>query len=132
MKYIFKILLSSAMLTAFGASLLQAGETNSQAAVRAQMSNFWRVAEARVAVTPDSTPANRAQPVLRELRTTAAPCRPVIVQSSPPPTVEAIQSVQRDSDSGHFGLSLFGGVRLFDFTWGDEQTSETDSLHGRL
>lgn len=132
MKYKQTILLPVLLLSSLGATAHAAGETTAQREVRSELANFWRVAEARVAAAPETAGTPAPVPPLRPLCPPPAPCGPVVVRAAPPPTVEAVQAVQRDSGNGHFGLSLFGGVRLFDFSWGDEQTSETDSLKGRL
>ena len=96
------------------------------------MARFWQVAESRVAeVAVVNLPeAAQASPV-RPLRTPAQSCsRPAPL--APPPTVSMVQSVDRKEDSGHFGLQLLGGLRLFDFTWGDQSVREKDAIEGRL
>lgn len=133
MKYMKRILLFA--LCAAGSALSGSNTTElpSQARARAQMARFWQVAESRVAeaeTTPVRASAVEASPV-RPLN----PVNPSYYRPAPlppPPTVTMVQSVDRNQDSGHFGLQLFGGLRLFDFTWGDESVREKDAIEGRL
>jgi hypothetical protein len=107
-------------------------ETAAQKQVRARMAQFWQVAEERV--------IEAERPVVSE-KVEDSPVRPlrhpysveaVSEGASSVPTVQMEQSVIRSQGSGHFGLRLLGGLRLFDFTWGADQVREKDAIEGRL
>lgn len=111
-----------------GITPLQA-ESLAQSEIRAQAARFWGIAEDRV-VSAETAESDKAR---------AESCSPVhsrgigaVPPPSPPPTVTVRQAVDQSTTAGHFGFSLFGGLRLFDFDWGETRQREHDSLDGRL
>lgn len=137
-------------LTATAATAHADDSALARAQLRQNLSNFWGVAEdkARAEIAAPArhtrepvtviTPGARAA-ILNE-RYTAVYGRnqvvvhqPVVLQPPPPQkTVQMQQQTHHSKDDKKFGLTLFGGLKLFQFNWGDESSSETDALTGSL
>ncbi|MFP4283870.1 MAG: hypothetical protein ACLFU2_14710 [Opitutales bacterium] len=123
-----------------------AAESASHAAVRGQIARFWQIAEERVAEPLPSLPGPDVgsetvvveRGPVRRLGYTACPpdsirvVRTAPATPSPAPVVEVEQRVDQREEAGHFGLSILGGLQLFDFQWGESSESATDGLRGRL
>lgn len=137
MKIIQKTLTVSALLLAYSVA---SAATEDQREVRNQMARFWGVAEQRVLDAP--------LPALQEganddhqygscsgsygWPTVTHHCTPTRVVRERRPTVQARQQASSSSQKGGVGLTLFGGLRIFDFTWSDENSASNDDLQGNL
>lgn len=50
----------------------------------------------------------------------------------PTPAVTIAQSNAGNKKDGHWGFTLFGGLKVFDFDWGSKNSSNSNKLSGKL
>lgn len=124
---ITKIIVLFVLLSAASISV---AATEDQHQVRAQMARFWGIAEQRVLETPlpDAAVAADAPSYSWSSRS----CRPPQRSIDPSRTVQMRQQANSSSSRSGVGLTLFGGLRIFDITWSDEKAASNDELQGNL
>lgn len=139
-KFISVLALLALPLTA--ATLHADDSAIARAQLRQNLTSFWGVAEEKVRVETATaanrssdpvamvSPAERASILNERYQTSRRDT--VVVHAAPQKTVQAQQQTHHSKDEKKFGLTLFGGIKLFQFHWGDESSSETDSLTGNL
>ncbi len=87
------------------------------------MARFWGIAEQRI----EQSPPPDAGAVRDDVVSTHS-----FESHRSPRTVKARQQASSSSSRGGVGLTLFGGLRIFDITWSDENSASNDDLQGNL
>ncbi|MBK1878174.1 VIT and vWA domain-containing protein [Pelagicoccus mobilis] len=109
---------------------LPAGESS----IDQSIANFWEVSEEearedaparRLSATPRYVPPPVSHPG-------CSPSRVVYEIEDGRDTHRVDQRRDRKNSRGHFGLNLFNAISVFDFVWGEESRSESDSYSGKV
>jgi len=101
-----------------------AEESNTRSSLNHSVGKFWELSDAM------------AREVEVEKRDVTVDDRRKSIRRARLETPRLKQQVQQNVSSnrkdGHFGLRLFDGVPIFNFTWGEDRKSENESFRGNV